>query len=65
MSEQQPEQPQEVDISTISKDDVFFNLMNAAKQFSVHLMVCAGLLEQIAIRDQPKDEQPEAPAHED
>jgi len=41
-----------VDLSTISKDDVFVDIINQSKLFAFRLMVGAALLEQLIIKGQ-------------
>ena len=40
-----------IDIATISKDDVFTDVIHNSKLFAFRLMVAASLLEQLIIRD--------------
>lgn len=59
-----------IDYDTLSKDDVFHDIMHQAKLFAFRLMVGAALLEQLLIRERAKAEQaaadqPEAKATEE
>jgi hypothetical protein len=42
-----------IDLNTISKDDVFCDIMNKSKIFSFNLLIAAALLERLIIKDQP------------
>ena len=45
-----------IDINTLSKDDVFVDLIHQSKLFAFRLMVAAGLLEQIIVREKASEE---------
>lgn len=47
-----------IDLSKISRDDVFADLIHNSKVFAFRLMVAASLLEQVMKRDGVQPEQP-------
>lgn len=47
-----------IDLSKISRDDVFVDLIHNSKVFAFRLMVAASLLEQLMKRDGVQPEQP-------
>ena len=47
-----------IDLSKISRDDVFVDLIHNSKVFAFRLMVAASLLEQVMKRDGVQPEQP-------
>jgi hypothetical protein len=48
-----------IDLNTISKDDVFCDIINKSKIFSFNLLIAAALLERLIIKDQPVVAEPE------
>jgi hypothetical protein len=59
-----------IDLNTITKDDVFTDIINQSKLFAFRLMVGAALLEQLIIKSRSEAETaadtvtPETPSHE-
>jgi len=48
-----------IDLNTISRDDVFCDIINKSKIFSFNLLIAAALLERLIIKDQPVVAEPE------
>jgi hypothetical protein len=59
-----------IDLNTITKDDVFVDIINQSKLFAFRLMVGAALLEQLIVKSRNEAEiatdaaTPEEPSHE-
>jgi hypothetical protein len=50
------------DLTKLTKDDIFVDIINQSKLFAFRLMVGAALLEQLIIRDQPAPASEEKPS---